>query len=301
MKIGVYNEAGEWIEDLTSFRAPEPIDRLDLLGGPIRRLAGDGSWIDLYSQGTYLASWKGLNAQGDPLTNGVYHIKLENVDPMGSVTTVTREARISRSLARVLVQVFNEAGESVRHLLAYTDDATGAQMTGFTLSASVVDPHGTDGSNSAVTLIVSSSTSPVTLIWDGTNDAGVGVSAGHYEVQAHWSDGTGGSSDITQGILVAPHGDRTGDWVWAQPNRLPSVGGDNHAVFSSSHPDWTLTLRVYDLAGELVAQRQGLAGTQDTAWDCSAVASGLYLVHVEGRNAQGVLEGTKTLKLLVIH
>jgi hypothetical protein len=62
-----------------------------------------------------------------------------------------------------------------------------------------------------------------------------------------------------------------------------------------------LTIRVYDLAGELVGEWLGLGGTPDTTWDTSNSASGLYFAHIEARNGQGRLEGTKTLKLLVIH
>lgn len=302
VRIGIYNEAGEWIQDLTSFRSTQPVNSLDLIGGPISSLTGNGNHIDLYSQGSYLATWNGLNAQGDPLTNGVYQIKVENVDSFGSVTTVTRNAVITRNLARVTVQIFNEAGEVVKHLFAFADDASGAQMTNLVLSGSVVDPHGSGGANGGVTLVVNtSSSSSVTLTWDGTNDVGSLVTAGHYEVMAHWSDGKGGSSDITRGIQVAPHGDPAQNWVWAQPNRLSNASGNPRTVFSSTHSDWSLTIRIYDLAGELVAQRTGLAGTLDTTWDTSNQASGLYLAHVEGRNAQGGLEGAQTLKLLVVH
>ena len=174
-------------------------------------------------------------------------------------------------------------------------------MIDMALSSSVVDPTGNGGTHGGVTLVVAASTSSVTLTWDGTNDAGSLVTAGHYQIQAHWSDGKGGSSDITRGILVAPHRDPVRDWVWAYPNRLSTGTGNPYAVFSSVDPNLTLIIRIYDLAGELVGERRGLGGTPDTTWDASGLASGLYLVLVEGRNAQGRLEGTKTLKLLVVH
>ena len=37
-------------------------------------------------------AWDGTNWSGDPAPNGVYHVKVDNVDTLGSVTTATQQA-----------------------------------------------------------------------------------------------------------------------------------------------------------------------------------------------------------------
>jgi len=52
-------------------------------------------------------------------------IKVDNVAPDGSVTSVVRTAVVNRTLSKVLVGIYNGAGELVRTLYGLVDDARG--------------------------------------------------------------------------------------------------------------------------------------------------------------------------------
>jgi uncharacterized repeat protein (TIGR01451 family) len=301
VKVGVYNEAGELVKTLRMVQLSQAIFSLNLSNNVITSLNGAGNQINIYSQGYLLGVWDGTDSGGNPVSNGVYHIKVDNVDPFGVVTTVTRQAMVSRSLAKVLVNVYNEAGEVVKHLLAWVDDPTGGGMTNVVLSNTVVQPGAASGQASTVQITVQSSGAAVTLSWDGTNDSGTFVTAGHYQLEAHWFDGRGGTTDISRGILVTGGGDRGMGTVLAQPNILSVSAGVTGTTFKSdSSQSLTLRVRIYNMAGELTAELQGTPGANQAAWDASGYASGLYLAVVDLLNSNGGKVGQKILKLVVL-
>ena len=45
-----------------------------------------------------------------------------------------------------------------------------------------------------------------TLTWDGKDDQGAIVTNGHYDVEIHYEDGTGGDQVVTRGLLVESTG-----------------------------------------------------------------------------------------------
>jgi hypothetical protein len=299
--IGVYNEAGERIKEISVLQLSAPLENLELKGNVLTRLQGPGGTLEIYSQGCLLGTWDGTDSAGDPVTNGVYHIQVDNIDPYGVVTTVTREATVSRSLARVSVEVFNEAGEVVKHLQAWTDDPDGSEMTNVTLNTQAILPGGGAGNPSSVLIGIGSSTMTLNLSWDGTNDGGRIVSPGHYELEVHWKDGQGGVSDISRGILVLGSGRKKKGTVTAQPNLLRLSAGVHRTKFTApADPGLTLRARIYTLDGELASDIRGGSGTDEVFWDASGYASGLYLAVVDLLDSRGGLKERETLKILVL-
>jgi hypothetical protein len=116
----------------------------------------------------------------------------------------------------------------------------------------------------------------------------------------HWEDGAGSTSDISRGFLVIGGG-RVSDAVQAAPNRLDSTNGYATTLTIASAQAYSLSLRVYTLAGELVDQRDGAMGANSVGWDATDKASGLYLAVVEAKAPAGGVVQRQILKLLVIH
>jgi hypothetical protein len=58
-------------------------------------------------------------------------------------------------------------------------------------------------------------------------------------------------------------------------------------------------LKLYTLAGELIHEDEGPAGT--VTWDATANASGIYIAFTEVRGPAGELLWVQTLKVLVRH
>ncbi len=303
VNVGVYNEAGELIDQVRVVQLSQSVDSLTLQGDAITGLTGPNGQIDIYSQGNLLGIWNGRGFDGNPVSNGVYFIKVNSVDPFGVVSTVTQQATVSRSLAKVSVNVFNEAGEVVKHLLAWVDDPLGTEMTNVVLSSSALQPGApaSSGQASTVQIVVQTSEMAVTLSWDGTNDNGSYVTAGDYLLGAQWFDGQGGTVDISKDILVTANGHRNNGTLVAQPNILtPSKGVTRTTFRYYSGFDLTLRVRIYNLAGELTSQTQGESGTNQAIWDATGYASGLYLAVVDLLNNNGGQMGQQILKIMVL-
>jgi flagellar hook assembly protein FlgD len=296
--MGVYNEAGELVKWLLAGSTFEPINSLDLApGNVISKLNGNGSWVDILSGGIFLGTWDGRRSDGNPVSNGVYHIKVNNIDSHGVVTTVTRQVVVSRSLAKVRVDIFNGAGERVRRLYSFVDDASGLQMTSLSLSAHAVAP-GNSGGPVSLQMVIQNSGVPVTLTWDGRSDQGAVVTSGHYQIGVHWEDGQGRSQDITQGVLVTGHTASEGN-ITASPNILGPAGPLSTTFRISPNAGWTLRVRIYTMAGESVAVREGPPGAGQVSWDASGIASGLYLAAAEVLHPNGGVAQRHIVKVLV--
>ena len=300
VRVGVYNEAGELIRQLILKQYSQPIDSITLSNNTISRLSGANDHIDITHDGILLGTWDGRDSDGHPVTNGVYHIKLDNVDSFGVVTTVTQQAVVSRSLAKVTVSVYNEAGEVVKHLYSLVDDSNGNQMTDVILNGTVLQP-GAQGPQSHLGIEIQSSGSPVTLTWDGTSDSGAQVTNGQYLLAVRWADGQGGTVDMTRSVMVTSGQAAGNESLTAQPNLLRIALGQKVVTFKSG-PSGSFTLKagIYTLDGELIGQFEGAPGTNQVVWDAGGAASGMYLAAVEEINTDGLVKNRKILKILVV-
>jgi hypothetical protein len=205
---------------------------------------------------------------------------------------------VSRALAKIQVSVFNEAGEVVRHITALVDDASDAQLTSLDLSTNVVSLGAGDPSNPNQVVVTLST--GATFVWDGRGDSGVVVTGGHYEIEVHWTNGKGAEDVISRGILVEGGTAGVRGKVQAEPNVLD--GSVNYqTVFKINQvTGMTLSVRVYDMAGELVGRNVGPVGGNLVTYDGSGRASGLYLGVVELRDGvTGNFEGRQISKFVI--
>jgi uncharacterized repeat protein (TIGR01451 family) len=299
VQAGVYNEAGELIRSLWLRKYSQPVSSLDLTGSPLTALNGANGQIGLYSNGVSLGIWDGTNSSGGPVANGTYFIEIKNVDPNGVVSTVTRPAVVSRSLFRVAANIYNGAGELVKHLYGWINNPTSAQLTGVVLSQTVIQP-GSTGPASSVQMIIQTSGTAVTLSWDGTGDSGGFVSSGDYIFSVHWDQGDGTAEDISRIVQVkGGEGNNAGN-ITACPNILTKTGGTFKTRFKTAPvPPSTMRAKIYNIAGEKVAVIQGDPGTGQVDWDATGCASGYYLAVVQLLNANGGVSSRQTLKIII--
>jgi hypothetical protein len=127
------------------------------------------------------------------------------------------------------------------------------------------------------------------------------VTSGHYEIEAHWDNGQGGSQDISKAIIVTGGGGAAGT-LTVMPNIVTPSSGTSLVTFLVNSPNaMTLKVSIYDVAGELVKVVLGTGGTNQAAWDASGVASGVYIARVDALNGNGGLAQRQMAKILVLH
>jgi len=298
VRIGVYNEAGEVVKQFPVEHFSQPIDNISLKADNVITSLYDV--IGVYYQGYLIGTWDGTNARNDPAPNGVYHIKIDNIDSLGVVKSTTQQATVSRTLYRSSILIYNEVGEVVRHLYSYVDDPGQGTIDGVQLSTSVFRPSyaPSAGAPSQLNITMSNGT---TVVWDGRNDGGTIVQSGQYFVEIHSYDGQGGETQLTQRVSVQG-GDRTNGagTVTARPNLINPVQAGPITFVSDALVSMTLRVSLYTMAGELVRIIDGPSGQNTASWDGLYVASGTYLAVVESRDVQGGLANKQVLKIQII-
>ena len=305
--INIYNSAGEVVKSIPIKQFSTAITNITLSNGKaITSLQGAGSTIDILFDGVVIGTWDGTNNQGQPVANGTYKVQIDNVGSSGNVTSVSQNAVVNRSISDVEVDIFNQAGEVVRKLYNVMSNPVGSTMTNISLSSSVLRPSlsapvsAANQTPAQVQIFIEDSSAPVTLVWDGSSDNGTFVTPGEYQVQVHWTNGDGNSTNITRSLLVMPS-TGAGGKVLAKPNVLNKDNGyssrfDAGAVSGAA----SIKVKVFTVAGEWINTLMNTSGTY-VDWNASGLASGIYIAVVEVDNANGDAVSHQKLKVLLTH
>ncbi len=292
VKIGVYNEAGELVKTLLVTQYSQPLVDLQLKNGDL--INGLNDPILIYDQNTQITVWNGTDQNGNPVPNGDYYVKVDNVDSFGVDKSVVLNVVVSRSLEKVTIDIYNEAGEIVDTLYSVVEDPQGTVITGVKLSGTVLEPGSpTDGN------LIITTNNGVTATWTGYSSSGAVVPNGKYFIEVHSTDGKGGETVIVTSVMVLNNPKQTVPKVWAYPNPLTS--GFSQVEFQASNLGINLTVRIYDLAGELVTELKGAGGTSRVTWNAAGISSGLYIAKVEQKDLTGKIIAKQTLKILAEH
>ncbi|HJT23910.1 MAG TPA: T9SS type A sorting domain-containing protein, partial [bacterium] len=298
VKIGVYNGAGELVKQIYVKELSQQITNIDLLQTPtITSLHGV---VYVTVDGVQLATWDGTNQAGDPVSNGVYYVKVDNIDAENQVTSVSETVTVSRTIAKIQVNIYNESGEVVRHLFAYADDPGNMNLGNVAFSGNVIQPTlGTPTPNGTSRLTLTFPNG-VTVTWDGTDDSGQIVTNGVYQVEVHWLDGKGEEEVVSHNVTVERGNSPSASGVvFAGPNILNGNSAGT-TVGVDSALSLTLTASVYDVAGERVKNPvTGQTGGNRVTVDTSGLASGLYFVVVDLRDAQGNLIQKQVTQIVI--
>ncbi len=290
VKIGVYNEAGELVKTILVTQYSQPLVNLQLQNGNL--VNGLNDPILIYDLNHEIGAWDGTDQNGNPVPNGDYYIKVDNIDSFGADKSVVLNVVVSRSLEKVTIDIYNEAGEIVDTLYSLVEDPQGTAITGVKLSGTVLEPGSpTDGN------LVITTNNGVTATWTGYSSSGAVVPNGKYFIEVHSTDGKGGETVIVTSVMVLNNTKQAVPKVWAYPN--PLTGGFSQVEFQASNPGINLTVRIYDLAGELVTELKGAGGTSRVTWNASGISSGLYIAKAEQKDLTGKIIAKQTIKLLV--
>jgi hypothetical protein len=304
VNINIYNSAGEVVKTIPALEYSGPINSFTLQpNNQITTLQGPGSTVQIFYNGTLIATWNGTNNSENPVTNGIYQIKVGSTSSSGFVTSVTQQVIVNRQLSNITATIYNSAGEVVRILYNVVSDASDVEMTNVNLSSSVISPGvPTSGSMQELLITVVTSGTPVVLTWDGTNNSATVVTPGTYTIQLHWDNGQqGGAMDISRTVSVIGGVGASGVVV-AEPNVLQT--GQMMTTFNGIGITnaTALSVKIYTIAGQMVpaaiSQTPGAAIAQ---WTATGVASGLYLASVEVLNSNGGVIEHQTLKILLLH
>ncbi len=293
--VAVYNETGELVKEVWVKEMPSEVNSFSLDSSTITSVHG---MTYVVWNGVQLAAWDGTNQAGDPVSNGKYFVKVDNSDSLGVVSSTSQLVMVNRTIAKVSVNVFNEAGEIVRHLTSWVDDPNNISLNNVQFSTSVLQPSagGTTGGNSTVAITAQGG---LTLVWDGRSDSGSIVTNGRYQLEVSFVDGKGGNQVVTQGIIVESSNQPLNGKVVAAPNLIQG-GATNTLIKINSTTAYTLTASLYDTAGELVKRPvTGTAGAGSVSVDLTGVASGLYFVRVDLTGAQGGVVAEQFTQIIV--
>jgi len=296
VKVGVYNESGELVKQLSVTELSSAVDSLSSSNPTITSLEGS---VAVAVNGQQLAAWDGTTQNGMPASNGKYTLQVSSTDPFGVTTTVAEQVTVSRIVAKIQVNIYNEAGEIIKHLYSFVDDPNNMSLSNFQVSSAYIQPTSgtpTPGGNNTLTI---TGANGVSIVWDGTTDSGTMATSGHYVVEVVMANGNGSQTVISRGIVVqAGHGSGANGVVQVGPNILK--GGVTTTTVSINSPlSLTLTIHLYDVAGELIRTTQGAAGANQATLDASGLASGLYLVVTDLTDANGHLIQKQINKLLI--
>jgi flagellar hook assembly protein FlgD len=308
IRVSIYNSAGEVVKSIDIQRFSEAVNNIVLSpSNTITTLNGPGNTIDIMFNGYVIGTWDGTDNSGNPVTNGSYQIKIDSASNTGIVTSVTQRAIVARTLTSVSGIIYNSAGEAVRNLYNLVDDAKGLTMENLILNTSTIKPNASGavsvngGTPTQVDIAIQTSGTPVTLVWDGTNNNGACVSPGVYSLNINWNDGAGHTQNISREITVLPGTAATGLAV-AKPNVLNSTNG-MIATFDATNVSnaYSIQVQIYTMAGEKVRSLSSFSGFPQVGWIATGMASGIYIATVNVQNASGGTISVQRLKVLVLH
>jgi len=296
VKVGVYNAAGELVKEIFVQELSQQITNFTLLAAPTITTLNGKVYVEV--NGQEIATWDGTNNTGDPVSNGDYYVQVTNTDSYGTVSNVSEIVKVNRSLAKIEVDIYNEAGEVVRHLYAYVDDPGNMPMGNVALSTQVIQPT-VQGAANGTNQVVLNFPNGLTLTWDGKGDNGQIVTNGQYELAIHWTDGNGGEEVITKDISVERGNHPVTDGnVFVAPNIIKGQMSVSAQVNSAT--PYTLTAALYDTAGERVKpSRTGMMGSNNVPLDLTGLASGLYFVVVDLTDNAGHFVQKQTTQIVL--
>lgn len=295
MVIAAYNSAGERVRVLYNggvefqFSSIGGIGPAVVPGSAPLVLTFDGRLADLSKSLT----WDGTNDQGQPLSGGIYNLKVEFTDPMGTTTSIVNSVQVIADVPSQALMIYNGAGELVSEVpipagaVDRFDIDSLASVIGDTSSGIKIDMRYAAGAQY--------------VYWNGRNSSGALVQSGSYIVSLVSREAgkqtTLYSKSIT--VLSGAQASVLADSVVA-PQPLHGQGVVTLFFKAGTAPGREVRATVYDLAGEKVLGVGNDGGTGKLDLPISgATASGVYLVVVQVTDGRSIVE-QRTLKLAIV-
>jgi hypothetical protein len=288
----VYNSAGEQV-----YASNQPLwfqqsmTGIQIIGSPLF-VPDDGGLVTIAVLGTGAnAFWAGRNAQGQFVASGIYTIELvENAANAPGLPSVkgTVQVTVLRAPLSGTIQVYNSAGEQVRHLTGISGTADFLR-----LSAKAFVP----GLQSL--RVQWNADAADYWIWDGETDSQVRAKPGVYEIVAS-TQVAGQNLEVKTAfvqVLATPGTLTEGACVVPEPVRPGTLFLT--LVLPNGGTSTRVALRMYTLSGNLVTSSSGTGARMEWAIP-GILAPGIYLVAVEAQDPGQASVERKILKIAVL-
>ena len=311
IKISVYNEAGELVTTIATVQSSGGLSSVELsvdgqpgttsvvLGETSLRIFLPG--VDTSGQiglGGSWFTWNGDNAQGQDTNSGQYYVTVAQIDAYGHQDMITKEITVIDNRVYVEMNVFNTAGELVRSIREY-----GAAYSG-SLAVNVPDVITIDPAGANSVVVKYSGNAGDSITWDGKDNAGLIVSNGIYEIQIVVKDAVAGTVIAEKTVSILNSGKVNLGKITIVPNPFRVDQGSSVGIRWDGAMPGTVSVRIINVAGELVRELTGDLAVGSISWDASTgsgspVPNGLYIVVIEGKSASGYMD-RKIQKLAII-
>ena len=310
--IGAYNSAGELVKLIFDGGAQYAPGDLKLDADTI---AGGAGGVNiafpgyLYdpTQGATVGGvlWMADNNGGQTVSGGVYYIKATITDNFGQVTTLQHSVQVVSVVPENSLRIYNSAGEVVAEIALTATAGTTGRFSSMSLPsdqfAASFDPKTGGSTNGAFEVqMTDSKGNQVSYWWNGLTSQGIPAKSGSYVAELVYNAGTSGSRVVeSKSFIVLQAGNiATLDGAFAYPNPV-TQGGDILVGYPVSI-NYPAVARLYNLAGEMIAQSTDPAQKGVLRFPGGSLASGVYVLKVEKLSGAAVVVRT-TLKVAVVH
>jgi hypothetical protein len=288
VKLQVFNSAGELVTTLATDMA--------VFAQPTGMRGSDPSFVpDLGGVGTFVisgsevpSSWDGKSQSGQVVQSGAYEVLATITDSFGHETSFNTTLTVIRQDTTVKVEIYNSAGELVKH---FAEQANGQAAT------SQIGPLSSKMTSETELSINWGGNSPEK--WDGTNDSGQLVQSGQYLVKVTRNTSTGQTEVFSQSVTLLETPRELLDGVTIQPNPAQTTDGMVRILVPSVSNQTKVQAEVYNLAGEKVAQLTNQTQGQEIDWVLNQASPGIYLIRLKAQDSSGHQQ-IKTLKAALV-
>jgi len=242
-----------------------------------------------FGNGSTSYYWDATNAQSQEIDGGVYYVKIDTKDAYGHITTIIKDITVMRVEEYVELNIYNSAGEIVRSIREEKKTSGGAVTLNELGGKLIFTKEGGEQ------FIKYGNNIGDYIYWDGKNQEGEIVSSGIYEVQVILKNAESGIvSEASKTVTVLREGKVYIEELKAVPN--PYVKGSGGII----RFEWTLqgaeagtvTIRIYNVAGELIKRLEGYLAAGAINWDLKTedgndATRGIYIAVMEAKNSEG--------------
>jgi flagellar hook assembly protein FlgD len=297
--VAIYNSAGELVRTVfDGDMAGQPVSVQSAYLPP----TANGTLpllLQLGGSGNSGLIWDATNDNGQAVAGGTYYVKVQTIDPYGTVTAFTQGVAVLPPVAADSIDIFNSAGELVRVLPV---PAAGGAATDMNVKGPAV---AVGGNGSGVAFQVAQVGGGGVVIWDGLNDQGQPVQSGSYMARLiHSVAGQATTVKIIGITLLTLPGSSSQAALAAavagpQPWTPAAAPSGRLMVAYPPLPGRQVWAGLYDLAGELVLSALDADGSGLLSLPMGRVSAGVYLLRLKACAGAATL-AARTMKVAVI-
>ena len=282
MKIAVYNSAGETVKEITVSGAYTIPDNFTITNSTFS--PDDGGFAQISVDQT-VVDWNGKNQHGTRVENGLYYVKVQITDTFGYSHTMVQSVTVLTNSSMKEFLVYNSAGEIVKHIpISYI---TGTGSTVLTPNNSVFSPGDGSGTNNYEEFTYMGQI----VKWDGTDDKGDIVGNGVYRAVLATVDNNAYSAIAETSLTVLHDAYEVLTNIKVLPNPVNNASSTVLKIRYDVMNGTVVTVKVYNLAGELVKNLSDYNNSGEVQWDLSSdrkIAAGLYVAVLYARTNSGM-------------